>query len=333
MPFGDLIFRFDFGVVAAEVCEDIWTRRRPDAPALLLGGRAGGEPLGLALPGGDGPDPARDARHPRRRPPVHAGLREPGRRQRRADLRRRRLRRSRTASRCSTRRAAARAGRRPRSTSTAPCGCAARTPPGGRTTRPGPPRTRPVPTVDIPESEFRTRREALTYPVPAHGSFFLPGPETTRPGRTRFCEDLLDALALGVGDYFEKTGAFRPSASRSRAGATRCSRCSSPTAAPRARSPRRRGACSAPSTCRPATPRPRREKAARTVCEELGVPLTVVSIDEAFERELEAARAMLQPGETRDPAHRAERPGPHPRRSGCGTGPTPRAGCSSRPAT
>ena len=30
------------------------------------------------------------------------------------------------------------------------------------------------------------------------------------------------------------------------------------------------------------------EKAARTVCDELGVPLRVVSIDAAFERELEA---------------------------------------------
>ncbi len=29
VPFGDLIFRFDFGIIALEVCEDIWT---PDGP-------------------------------------------------------------------------------------------------------------------------------------------------------------------------------------------------------------------------------------------------------------------------------------------------------------
>ena len=52
-------------------------------------------------------------------------------------------------------------------------------------------------------------RATLTYPVPAHRSFFLP-PETTRkPAREELCEDMLDALALGIGDYFEKTGAFK----------------------------------------------------------------------------------------------------------------------------
>ena len=29
MPFGDLIFRFDFGTIALEVCEDLWS---PDGP-------------------------------------------------------------------------------------------------------------------------------------------------------------------------------------------------------------------------------------------------------------------------------------------------------------
>jgi NAD+ synthase (glutamine-hydrolysing) len=53
-------------------------------------------------------------------------------------------------------------------------------------------------------------REALTYPGPAHKSFFLPMPETTpRTARAEFCDELLDALALGIGDYFEKIGAFK----------------------------------------------------------------------------------------------------------------------------
>jgi hypothetical protein len=51
-------------------------------------------------------------------------------------------------------------------------------------------------------------RTQLVYPTPIHKSFFLPAPEARRPPRVDFCEDVLDALALGVGDYFEKTGAF-----------------------------------------------------------------------------------------------------------------------------
>jgi NAD+ synthase (glutamine-hydrolysing) len=42
-------------------------------------------------------------------------------------------------------------------------------------------------------------------------------------------------------------------------------------------------------------------RGAETICAELGVPLTVLPIDDAFERELEAVRAMLQPGEAVTP--------------------------------
>lgn len=52
-------------------------------------------------------------------------------------------------------------------------------------------------------------RSALRYPVPAHASFFLPGAPAPRTARQEFCEDLLDALSLGIGDYYEKTGAFK----------------------------------------------------------------------------------------------------------------------------
>src|SRR5262249_13956714 len=52
-------------------------------------------------------------------------------------------------------------------------------------------------------------RGHLKYPAPAHKSFFLPAPEVTRSARREFCEELLDALALGVGGYFLKTGAFK----------------------------------------------------------------------------------------------------------------------------
>jgi NAD+ synthase (glutamine-hydrolysing) len=47
-----------------------------------------------------------------------------------------------------------------------------------------------------------TGRERLVYPVPSNQSFFLPSDDLARPPRVEFCEDLLDALTLGIGDYF-----------------------------------------------------------------------------------------------------------------------------------
>jgi NAD+ synthase (glutamine-hydrolysing) len=155
----------------------------------------------------------------------------------------------------------------------------------------------PVPTIEIPASEFRTRREKLTYPVPAHGSFFLPGPEKQVPARTRYCEDVLDALAMGVGDYFEKNRVFKNIGVALSGG-----RDSLLTLLIAHRWASRKKP-EAPGSLLRAFYMPSRyssvetEKAARTVCDELGVPLRVVSIDTAFERELEAVRAMLQPGE------------------------------------
>ncbi len=62
--------------------------------------------------------------------------------------------------------------------------------------------------VRAPESTAEARAK-LTYPFPVGKSFFLPGPPPSMTPREEFCEDLLDALALGLGDYFEKTGAFK----------------------------------------------------------------------------------------------------------------------------
>jgi NAD+ synthase (glutamine-hydrolysing) len=66
-----------------------------------------------------------------------------------------------------------------------------------------------VPCLEISTSDFATRREQLKYPVPSQRSFFLPPPQSRASPREEWCEEILDALALGVGDYFEKTGAFR----------------------------------------------------------------------------------------------------------------------------
>ncbi|MDQ2682792.1 MAG: NAD(+) synthase, partial [Chloroflexota bacterium] len=66
--------------------------------------------------------------------------------------------------------------------------------------------------IDIPETVVATAdtRARLTYPVPTSGSFFLPAVEPELADRrSALFEDILDALALGVGDYFEKNRAFK----------------------------------------------------------------------------------------------------------------------------
>ncbi len=155
----------------------------------------------------------------------------------------------------------------------------------------------PVPIVEIPATAFATAetRRGLTYPVPAHRSFFLPEPIPPRSPRAEFCEEILDALALGVGDYFEKNGVFRLIGVALSGG--RDSLLTLLVAhryASRAR-PRNPGsllrAFYMPSRFSSTGTR----RGAETICAELGVPLEVVSIDEAFERELVSVRQMLGP--------------------------------------
>ena len=151
---------------------------------------------------------------------------------------------------------------------------------------------RPVPSLEIPASQFATRRDKLHYPVPAQRSFFLPHPDTRSP-REEWCDELLDALALGVGDYFEKTGAFRSLGVAVSGG--RDSMLTLLIAHRYARKVRPEN----PGSLIQAFYMPTRyssaqtRKAAETICAELGVPLKVVPIEEAFERELAAARQML----------------------------------------
>lgn len=67
---------------------------------------------------------------------------------------------------------------------------------------------RPVPTVTARGAT--ASRGQLRYPAPAPGStFFLPSASTpTRSARDEVLDDLYDALALGLADYYRKTGAF-----------------------------------------------------------------------------------------------------------------------------
>ena len=66
-------------------------------------------------------------------------------------------------------------------------------------------------TLEIPADEFSTEEQRATPRLSgaAHRSFFLPADYPAVTAREQLCEDILDALALGVGDYFEKNGAFK----------------------------------------------------------------------------------------------------------------------------
>ena len=153
----------------------------------------------------------------------------------------------------------------------------------------------------------------LRYPAPSHGSFFLPAPEgPVTTARARFCEDLLDALAVGVGDYFEKTGAFKTIGVALSGGrdSLLClyvarryldRRFAALDAAGRDAKAREilRGFFM-PSRFSSAETR----AAAAKTAEEYGAPFAVVAIDEAFDREVKAVEAMLQPGEVLTPMAR-----------------------------
>ena len=157
-------------------------------------------------------------------------------------------------------------------------------------------------------------RSQLAYPAPEGGSFFLPGSEPiTVDPRDAALDDLYEALALGVTSYFQKTGAFRSLgialsggrdsvltllvawraaqliASSGEAGGS--GKAGGPNQ-PRHAVGSWITAFYMPSRHSQANTR----TAAHTLCEELGVELRTVPIDEATDREIEATRAMLDGG-------------------------------------
>jgi NAD+ synthase (glutamine-hydrolysing) len=146
----------------------------------------------------------------------------------------------------------------------------------------------PVPLVTV---AVQTKRDGLSYPFPAHRSFFLPAKETRLSAKEQYCEDLLDALALGIGDYFEKTKGFsRIGISLSGGRDSLLTLLIAHRYASRANVPIE--VFSMPTRYSSEATR----AAAATIAKELGVRFTEVSIDEAFEREMTAAKTMLGPG-------------------------------------
>ncbi len=154
--------------------------------------------------------------------------------------------------------------------------------------------------VLVQPEQFSTSdsRAKLRYPVPTHRSFFLPSGSVERPARVALCEDILDALALGIGDYFEKTGAFSYLGISLSGG--RDSLLTLLIAHRYARKTRPEN----PGSLIRAFYQPSRfssdetRRGAEQICADLGVPFKILSIDDAFAREEAVVDEMLDDDQT-----------------------------------
>lgn len=153
----------------------------------------------------------------------------------------------------------------------------------------------------IRASEPGPDRSMLCYPVPAHGSFFLPPPSTELSPRERFAEDLLSVLALGTGSYFQKTGAFQRIGVALSGGrdsvlclliAARWLESTLEGLSEAEKKARRADVLHAFFLPSPYSSK-ETEAAARQAAQDVGATFVISRIDEAFNQELEAARAML----------------------------------------
>lgn len=158
----------------------------------------------------------------------------------------------------------------------------------------------PVPTVR--SLSPAVSGDDLPYPAPEAGSFFLPAAQPQPDPRARMLDDLFEALALGVKDYWQKTGAFRSIGVALSGG-----RDSLLTLLVAWRATRMivEAEGSHPDPAGVAAElllafyMPTRHStegtrtAAHRICEELGIELRELPIEEAYDREVEAARAML----------------------------------------
>ncbi|MDQ2654766.1 MAG: NAD(+) synthase [Chloroflexota bacterium] len=153
--------------------------------------------------------------------------------------------------------------------------------------------------VVVPNHVFSTEhaRASLRYPVPGNGSFFLPDP-TPRPSqRELFFEDILEALTLGVGDYYEKNRVFKKIGVALSGGRDSLLTLLIAHRYASRINPENPGAILHAFTMPSRYSSSETRTAAETIARDLGIPLEVVPIEEAYERELAAVEAMLAPGE------------------------------------
>ena len=274
----------------------MWSPDGPMRRRCYAGAELVAEPLGVAVPRRRRGHAARDDRDARRPTTSHGGLREPRRRQRRARLRRWRLRRAERPR--APRRAALRRGRGARHRGSRPHAAAAhaRTPRGAPTRRPSP-RAAAACRRRVPRGDERAARSIRVscarprelLPAGARGRGATPAKSSARICSTRW----RSAWATTS----RRPARSAPSASRSPAGATACSPCSSRGAAlsvdarldGEARRRRRRRSSRALLHAEPVLVGgdARCRRGARAA--ELGVAVRGASpIDEAVARELEA---------------------------------------------
>lgn len=127
--------------------------------------------------------------------------------------------------------------------------------------------------------------------MPANRSFFLPGADAPLSARERYCEDLLDALAMGIGDYFEKTRGFKCIGIALSGGRdSLLTLLIAHRYASRAKVPIE--TFFMPTRYSSQGTR----DAAALIARELGVAFSIISIDDAFEREMASAKEMLGEG-------------------------------------
>jgi NAD+ synthase (glutamine-hydrolysing) len=146
-------------------------------------------------------------------------------------------------------------------------------------------------------SDFPTPdRSDLTWPVPEGGSFFLPATRPAPPSpRDELLDELTSVLSLGVADFCRKAAPFTGMGVSLSGGRDSLLTLLIAWLA----SKRMGGGGGSPDSQLTAFYMPSRfslettRHAARTICQEIGVRLMEIPIDEAFERELEASRAML----------------------------------------
>ena len=145
--------------------------------------------------------------------------------------------------------------------------------------------------------------KSLRYPLPESENFFLPPVSLpTRSARDEVLDDLLEALALGLRDYYKKSGAFERFGIALSGGrdsllallvawrAVQLEVGTEPGAGVNRSSADMLSAFYMPSRFSGDDTR----AVATTICRELGVPLKISPIDEAFDREAAATRDMLE---------------------------------------
>lgn len=167
-----------------------------------------------------------------------------------------------------------------------------------------------APVRRVPSGGPTADRSRLPYPAPPPGALFLPPADApVVPPRAAVLDDLFEAVALGVADYYRKTGAFAGIGVAVSGGRdSLLTLLVAWRAAQRLRERAADAATDVTSAAEAASPRlaafymPSRyskdatAEAARTICRELDVPLLEVPIEGAIDRELDAVRDMLGGG-------------------------------------